>query len=110
MKGWRGPAPCLSTINRSLPMKFETTRRGFFGTAAGIAGFAATVGRLAAEIDNEALGFKLGIATYSFRSFPRADAIKMILELKTPFVSVKETHLPYKDSPEALEAGRKEFE
>jgi sugar phosphate isomerase/epimerase len=91
-------------------MKFDTTRRGFFGAAAGFAGFAATVGRLSAEIDNEALGFKLGIASYSFRSFPRAEAIKMILELKTPFISVKEVHLPYKDSPEALEAGRKEFE
>jgi sugar phosphate isomerase/epimerase len=91
-------------------MKFETTRRGFFGAAAGFAGFAATAGRLAAEIDNEMLGFKLGIASYSFRKFPRADAIKMILELGTPFISVKEFHLPYKDSPEDLEKGRKEFE
>ena len=38
---------------------------------------------LAAEINNETLGFKLGIASYSFRKFPRADAIKMIQELKT---------------------------
>src|SRR5215467_5789026 len=91
-------------------MKFETTRRGFFGTAAGFAGFAATAGRLAAEINNEALGFKLGIASYSFRKYSRADAIKMIKELGTPFVSVKEYHLLYKDSAEDLEKGRKEFE
>ena len=91
-------------------MKLETTRRGFFGAAAGIAGFAATAGRVAAEINNETLGFKLGIASYSFRNFSRAEAIKMILELGTPYVSVKEVHLLYKDSPEDLEKGRKEFE
>jgi sugar phosphate isomerase/epimerase len=91
-------------------MKFETTRRGFFGTAAGLAGFAATTGRLGAEINNETLGFKLGIASYSFRKFPRAEAIKMIQDLGTPYVSVKEFHLPYKDSPEELEKGRQEFE
>jgi sugar phosphate isomerase/epimerase len=91
-------------------VKLETTRRGFFGTAAGLAGFAATAGRLAAEINNETLGFKLGIASYSFRKFPRAEAIKMILEIGTPYVSIKEFHLPYKDSPEELEKGRKEFE
>src|SRR5690349_21088934 len=88
----------------------ETTRRGFFGTAAGVAGFASVAGRLAAEIDNESLGFKLGVATYSFRSFPRAEAIKMLQEIRTPYVSVKEFHLPYKNSPAELEAGRKEFE
>src|SRR6476661_6868363 len=88
-------------------MTFETTRRGFFGMAAG---FAATAGRLAAASNNETLGFKLGIASYSFRKFPRAEAIKMIVELGTPYVSVKEFHLPYKDSPEELEKGRKEFE
>jgi sugar phosphate isomerase/epimerase len=91
-------------------VKTETTRRGFLGTAAGVAGFAATAGRLAAEIDNEALGFKLGVASYSLRSFPRDAAIKMIQELKITHVSVKEYHLPYKSSPEELEQGRKEFE
>jgi sugar phosphate isomerase/epimerase len=91
-------------------VKSTTTRRGFLGAAAGFAGFASTVNRLAAEINNEALGFKLGVASYSFRKFSRADAIKMIQELKTPYVSVKEFHLPYKDSPEDLQKGRQEFE
>jgi sugar phosphate isomerase/epimerase len=90
-------------------VKLETTRRGFFAGAAGMAGLAGA-GRLAAEINNEALGFKLGVASYSFRKFPRADAIKMIQELQTPFVSVKEFHLPYKSTPAELEQGRKEFE
>ena len=91
-------------------MKLETTRRGFFGTTAGLAGFAATAGRMAAAINDEQLGFKLGVASYSFRKFSRADAIKMIEELKLTYVSVKDFHLSMKDSPEELGKGRKEFE
>ena len=53
---------------------------------------------------------ELGVATYSFRQFQRELAIKMIKELKTPFVCVKEFHLPYRESPEALARGRKEFD
>ena len=89
-------------------MSFNTTRRGFLGTAAGIAGLSAA----AAEpvIENEMSGFKLGVATYSFREFQRSLAIKMIKELKTPYVSIKEFHLPYRETPEALAQGRKEFE
>jgi sugar phosphate isomerase/epimerase len=37
-------------------------------------------------------------------------AIRCIKELRTPYVSVKEFHLPYRSSPEELESGRKEFE
>lgn len=59
---------------------------------------------------NETGGFKLGVATYSFREFQRSLAIKMIKELKTPYVSIKEFHLPYRDTPEALVQGRKEFD
>jgi len=81
------------------------TRRGFLAATT-----AATVARLAADPMDEALGFKLGVASYSFRNFPRAEAIKMLRELNVKFVSVKEFHLPYKDSPEELEKGRKEFE
>ena len=90
-------------------MKLTTTRRGFFGTAAGVAGFASAAGRLSAEIDNEALGFKLGVASYSLRSFSRADAIKMLQELKTPFVSVKDVHLKMDLSPADTEQAVAEF-
>jgi sugar phosphate isomerase/epimerase len=91
-------------------VKLETTRRGFFGTAAGLAGFAASAGRMAAEINDEQLGFKLGVASYSFRKFSRADAIKMMKELQLTYVSIKDFHLPMKDSPDALAQGRKEFD
>lgn len=86
-------------------MNQHITRRGFLAATT-----AATVARLAADTNDEILGFKLGVASYSFRSFPRAEAIKMMQELKIKFASIKEFHLPYKDSPEELEKGRKEFE
>lgn len=90
-------------------MSFNTTRRGFLGTTAvGIAGLSAA--GAAPVIENEMGGFKLGVATYSFREFQRSLAIKMIKELKTPYVSIKEFHLPYHDTPEALARGRKEFD
>jgi sugar phosphate isomerase/epimerase len=52
----------------------------------------------------------LGVASYSLRKLSRAQAIAAIKELKTPFVNIKEFHLPYKSSANELAAGRKEFE
>ncbi len=87
-------------------MSFEVNRRGFL-TAAGLAGFSSP-GRAHAE--EKAGAVRLGVASYSFREFNRELAIKCIKELRTPWVSVKEFHLPYRSSPEELENGRKEFE
>ena len=90
-------------------MDTDATRRAFLGGAAGFASLAAAGAR---PVINEAgpSGFKLGIASYSLREFQRGLAIKMIQELKTPYVSVKEFHLPYRSSPEELEKGRLDFE
>lgn len=86
----------------------ETTRRGFFGSAAGLVSLS-SAGALP-PVENGAAGFKLGVCTYSFREFQRRLTIKMIKELNTPYVSIKEFHLPYRSSPEELVKGRKEFE
>lgn len=59
---------------------------------------------------DEPAGLKLGVASYSLREFSRGLAIHCIKELRTPYVSVKEYHLPYRSSPEELEAGRKQFD
>ncbi len=89
----------------------STSRRSFLGTAAGIAGLSAVPVRpAAAEIEPAPWGMKLGVATYSLRSFDRAKAIEMVQSLKTPWVSIKEVHLSQKASPEEIEAGRREFE
>lgn len=89
-------------------MSLETTRRGFLGATAGIAGLAASAA--SAAVDNESAGFKLGVATYSLREFQRALAIKMIKEIKTPYVSIKEFHLPINAPRAEWEKGRKDFE
>jgi sugar phosphate isomerase/epimerase len=55
-------------------------------------------------------GIRLGVASYSLRELSRADAIAAIRALRVRYVSVKSFHLPYELSPEALAAGRREFE
>ena len=87
-------------------MGIQVNRRGFLA-AAGLAGLAAPSPVPAAE--EPAGAIKLGVASYSLREFSRELAIRCIQELKTPYVSVKEYHLPYRSSPQELESGRKEF-
>ena len=68
----------------------QTTRRNFLG-AAGMAGLAAAVPPSAAgKIEPTPWGIKLGIATYTFRNFDRAQAIEFIKQVQTPWVSVKQ--------------------
>jgi sugar phosphate isomerase/epimerase len=78
-------------------------RRKFIGALAG-SGFLA----IAAPAESD--GFKLGVASYSLRKLPRTQAIAMVKQLKTPYLSVKEFHLPISSTPEEIAAGRKEFE
>ncbi len=52
---------------------------------------------------------KLGVASYSFRKFSRAQAIQMTKELGTPYLNVKDFHLKLDSSPEEIAAARKEF-
>jgi sugar phosphate isomerase/epimerase len=95
-------------------MSTETkSRRDFLSlTAMGVAGaFAVPHFSWRTEIrSNSKWGIKLGVASYSLREFSRADAIKMIQELRTPYVNIKSFHLPYENSHAELAAGRHEFE
>jgi len=88
-------------------MSIHLNRRGFLA-GAGLTGLGAAGRGAAAEEPSAAI--KLGVASYSLREYSRALAIRCIKELRTPYVSVKEFHLPYRSSPEELENGRKEFE
>ena len=82
-------------------------RRRFLGAAAG-AGFLAG-SQVLSGARHDSAGFKLGVATYSLRKFPRTQAIAMIKQLNTPYVSIKEFHLPINSTPEEIARGRKEF-
>ena len=54
--------------------------------------------------------FKLGVASYSLRKFDRTTAIAMVKQLNTPYINIKEFHLPIGSTPTQIAAGRKEFE
>jgi sugar phosphate isomerase/epimerase len=60
-------------------------------------------------IESHSTAIPLGVATYSFRNFSRAYAIRMIKELGVVDCNVKDMHLPMSDSPEQLRAGVKKF-
>jgi sugar phosphate isomerase/epimerase len=86
-----------------------TTRRSFLG-AAGIVGLgAAGVTPASGRIEPTPWGIKLGIATYSLRSFDRAKAIEMMKALQTPWLSIKDVHLAQKNSKKEIDAGAKEY-
>ncbi|MBV9611066.1 MAG: sugar phosphate isomerase/epimerase [Acidobacteriaceae bacterium] len=53
---------------------------------------------------------KLGIASYSFRKFSRAQAIEMTKQLGTPYLNIKDVHLPLSSTPEEIDAAKKEFD
>jgi sugar phosphate isomerase/epimerase len=86
-----------------------TTRRSFL-SATGIAGLGALgVTPSSARIEPAPWGIKLGVATYSLRSFDRTKAIEMIKSIETPWISIKENHLAQKSSKAEVQAGAKEY-
>jgi sugar phosphate isomerase/epimerase len=93
-------------------MKIHTTRRNFLGAAAGIAGLsAAGVAPASAKIDLEPWGIKLGIATYTFRSFDRAKTIEMLKLVQAPWTCIKDgVHFAYNSTPQELKQVRAEFD
>ncbi len=54
--------------------------------------------------------FHLGVASYSFRKFSRAQAIQMTKELGVTWIDIKDFHLPLNSTPDEIRAARKEFE
>jgi sugar phosphate isomerase/epimerase len=92
-------------------MTHQTSRRNFLGAAAGVAGLSAIASpEASATIVPEPGGIKLGIATYSLRSFDRPTAIAMLKKLQVKYVSIKDVHLKLEESPDELRAHRKEFD
>jgi sugar phosphate isomerase/epimerase len=91
--------------------KFETSRRLFLGTAAGVAGLSAVgITPASAAIEPEPWGIKLGIATYSLRNFDRPTAIEMLKKMQVKYISIKDNHLKIGATPEETKAGRAEFD
>jgi len=92
-------------------MKTETSRRNFLGAAAGAAGLSALGAPFAsAVVEAEPWGMKLGIATYSLRSFDRATAIEMLKKMQVKYVSIKDIHMKIGLPAEETKAARAEFD
>ena len=85
-------------------------RRGFLIGAAGFAAAGEEAFAAKALPPKDTANIKLSVATYSFRKFPRDITIQNIKALNVKYCDVKEFHLRYKDTPEQLQAGRKEFD
>ncbi len=86
------------------------SRRSWLGTVPGAIGLAAASGNLSAQQYHIAgADFKLGVASYSFRHFSRAQAIEMTKQLGTPYLNVKEFHLKLDSTPQDIDAAKQEF-
>jgi sugar phosphate isomerase/epimerase len=70
---------------------------------------AAPLASAAPAIDTSA-GFRLGVATYSLRGFPRPKAIEMLKVLDVDTVSLKEFHAKIKGDPAEWTQARKDLE
>lgn len=86
-------------------------RRNFVRTSAALAAPLALNMASATEAAAEAADdIKLGVATYSLRSFQRDLCIKSVKALGIKYVDVKEFHLPQTDPEALLKAGRAAFD
>jgi len=89
-------------------MRHAFSRRGFITSAGTWLTLSGTSFSASNSVPSNDI--KLGVASYSLRKLSRKQAIAAIQELKTPYLNIKEFHLPYSSTPSELEAGRKEFE
>src|SRR5205823_10039383 len=53
---------------------------------------------------------KLGVASYPYREFRRHLAIERTKKLNTPYINIKDFHLPLTSTPDEIGKARKEFE
>src|SRR5450755_709445 len=66
--------------------------RGVVAVAGSVAGAPAKSWGTGATDDRSAI--RLGVASYSFRKFGRADVVRFMKELNTSYLNVKDVHLP----------------
>lgn len=93
--------------NLSMP---TTSRRSFLNSTIRAAGSAIALSGLSRATAEDGSDFKLGVASYSLRKFPRAEAIQMIKRLGLRYVNIKSFHLALDSTPDQIRAARKEFE
>jgi sugar phosphate isomerase/epimerase len=88
----------------------EITRRTWFQRfSVALGGAAASNSLKAQQYRISGADLKLGVASYSFRNFSREQAIEMTKQLGTPYLNIKDVHLPLSSTPEQIDAAKKEF-
>jgi sugar phosphate isomerase/epimerase len=102
--------------NRDLPRR-SFLKLGALGAAGAALADLGTPNKVEAETRRSAsrpsvadAGLKLGVASYSLRNFSRPQAIEMTKALRTPYINLKSTHLPYEATPAEIAAARREIE
>jgi sugar phosphate isomerase/epimerase len=98
---------CQAVAKESYFMNLKSSRRELLGGA--MAAFATSNMSWAASRAEDEAGFKLGVASYSLRKLPRAEAIKAIKALNCSYVNIKDFHAALTSTPQELEQIRKEF-
>jgi sugar phosphate isomerase/epimerase len=88
----------------------NNSRRGFLGSMLAAGAVPAFTGAARGAVGGSDVPSKLGVASYSFREFQRHLAIVMTKKLNTPYINIKEFHLPINSTPEEIRRARAEFE
>ena len=94
-------------------MPTSLSRRGFFGSAAAAAAWAAlrpVSGHASPAMPAGDGRLKLGVASYSLRKFTLDQALEMAKTLDVKYMTFKDVHIPRTDPPEATRALRAKIE
>src|SRR5271169_2551560 len=77
-------------------MSLRTSRRNFLKGSVATAAAGALLGNPSASgaTSSPSSPILLGVASYSFRKFGRDDVIRFMKQLDTPYLNVKDVHLP----------------
>ena len=89
-------------------MNQKASRRSFLAASAGT--FALSRAGAGATTQNDEGDLKLGVASYSFREFGRALAIRDTKKLGVQYINIKDFHLPLTSSADEIAKARKDFE
>jgi sugar phosphate isomerase/epimerase len=97
-------------VNSSSMSKTKISRRIFISGVSEVLGVAVLSSELDAQQYHIAgADFRLGVASYSFRKFSRAQAIEMTRDLGTRYLNVKEFHLKLDSTAQQIDAAVQEF-
>ena len=88
-------------------MNPTASRRSFLAATAAVAALSRSAAGATAPSEDGDL--KLGVASYSFREFGRALAIRDTKKLNVAYINIKDFHLPLNSTPEEIAKAKQDF-